>query len=329
MTAAVCFKCGALKMGAMLPCSRCSARPASDDELVLSVAMTDHHYSRSELERIGREVANGSVPALDPSFEKELRDGLREAKAMAPGLAAAASGPRSGVKRIPWWKFWQRKKRHLERPGLDIPELGLENVSMETCRELFRFTKRELVARSLEAKDHPWYRDCARRIREGVPYFTATAQDDERLVFEIHAAGRITRCVAYLEPDGWPEWWFIDELGKPVLGHDVGKENKAVRPPAPAYAGGQGGERLALGKPPAEQSCARPLAESGEAHLPIYDVSGEFLFWVNLEMMGPATCLRMMDNFQHPLGMVVLNEDGSPVLINSEGRVIVPARRIN
>jgi hypothetical protein len=42
MTTAVCFRCGKLKFGAFCPCE-CGAMPQTEDELAISLAMTDHY----------------------------------------------------------------------------------------------------------------------------------------------------------------------------------------------------------------------------------------------------------------------------------------------
>jgi len=44
MTTAICFKCGAMKFAAFTPCQTCGVTPSSDDDLVLSIAMTDHYH---------------------------------------------------------------------------------------------------------------------------------------------------------------------------------------------------------------------------------------------------------------------------------------------
>src|SRR5215831_4148 len=59
MTHAVCFKCGEMKFGAWVPCSACGARPASDREINLSMAMTDHYFDLETLEQMGAKIKQG------------------------------------------------------------------------------------------------------------------------------------------------------------------------------------------------------------------------------------------------------------------------------
>lgn len=89
MTTAVCFRCGAIKFGAILPCGSCGAKPGTEDELIRSVWMSDHHFSRAKLESIAAAVAAGQPPILDDETKARLVEGLRGAEAAAPSLSAA------------------------------------------------------------------------------------------------------------------------------------------------------------------------------------------------------------------------------------------------
>jgi hypothetical protein len=82
MTEAVCFRCGDLKRGAFSNCENCGARPQSDDDLMLSLAFTDHYFDHSRLEQIGRDIAAGKLPQLDQATKEKLRPAVLEAKRM-------------------------------------------------------------------------------------------------------------------------------------------------------------------------------------------------------------------------------------------------------
>ena len=82
MTEAVCFKCGALKWGAFTNCKNCGARPTSDDDLMLSLACTDHFFDHRKLEQIGRDIRAGQAPQLDPATRETLIPEIREAKVL-------------------------------------------------------------------------------------------------------------------------------------------------------------------------------------------------------------------------------------------------------
>src|ERR1700676_4348489 len=82
MTQAVCFNCGDIKWGAFSNCENCGARPKTDDELMLSLAFTDHYFDLAKLQKIGRDIGAGRPPQLDQSTKDKLRPAVREAKVM-------------------------------------------------------------------------------------------------------------------------------------------------------------------------------------------------------------------------------------------------------
>jgi hypothetical protein len=77
VTIAVCFRCGNLKFGAFCPCPDCSALPQNEDELVLSLAMTDHYFDRPTLERMGAAVKEGKPPHLSSETRENMLADLR------------------------------------------------------------------------------------------------------------------------------------------------------------------------------------------------------------------------------------------------------------
>jgi hypothetical protein len=78
MTQAVCFQCGAIKFGAFCPCPECDAAPKSEDDRVISLAMTDHYFDMDTLQQMGRSVRErGEPPNLDPETRKNLLETIR------------------------------------------------------------------------------------------------------------------------------------------------------------------------------------------------------------------------------------------------------------
>jgi hypothetical protein len=102
MTIAVCFRCGAIKFGAFVPCTECGADPKTEDDLALSLAMTDHYFDRDALEQMGRRVAEGHPPKLDPQTRQQLVESFRGTEVM--NLIQPDDPPPSP--RRPWWRFW-------------------------------------------------------------------------------------------------------------------------------------------------------------------------------------------------------------------------------
>jgi hypothetical protein len=58
MTVAVCFRCGERKVGAFGACGKCGVQPITDDDLVLSLAMTDHYFDRPTLAQMGDRISS-------------------------------------------------------------------------------------------------------------------------------------------------------------------------------------------------------------------------------------------------------------------------------
>jgi hypothetical protein len=83
MTMAVCFKCGVIKFGAFVPCPECAAFPQSEDDLALSLAMTDHYFDMPTLEQMGASVRDGKPPHLDPESHAQLVQQIRSSGMLA------------------------------------------------------------------------------------------------------------------------------------------------------------------------------------------------------------------------------------------------------
>jgi len=73
MTVAVCFKCGELKHGAFNPCRGCFAQPKLKDDLIISLAMSDHYLNKSSLTQIGSQIKmTGKPPGLNATDYERL-----------------------------------------------------------------------------------------------------------------------------------------------------------------------------------------------------------------------------------------------------------------
>jgi hypothetical protein len=59
MTLAICFACGAIKFGALCPCEKCKTIPKSEDEIAVSLLMSDHHMSVADLESLSQAMMGG------------------------------------------------------------------------------------------------------------------------------------------------------------------------------------------------------------------------------------------------------------------------------
>jgi hypothetical protein len=111
MTMAVCFKCGKLKSGAFLPCEACLAVPHDEEEIAISLAITDHYFDLPTLKQIGSSIADGNPPQLDEHTHAQMltlirgSDATRELTQAALPRLDGADRPKAKPVR-PWWKLW-------------------------------------------------------------------------------------------------------------------------------------------------------------------------------------------------------------------------------
>jgi len=79
MTEAVCYKCGARKFGAFVPCPECHVAPKTEDALVMSLALTDHYFDLDVLSEIAESIrADGEPPNLDADSREHLLKQIRD-----------------------------------------------------------------------------------------------------------------------------------------------------------------------------------------------------------------------------------------------------------
>ena len=103
MTLAICFKCGKSKFGAFNPCEGCQATPRSEDDFVLSLALSDHYFQKPALDQMGADIAAGKPLQLDPDTRRMLIGVLRET-GMFRGVAKAADVSTTTAPKKPWWR---------------------------------------------------------------------------------------------------------------------------------------------------------------------------------------------------------------------------------
>jgi hypothetical protein len=116
MTQAVCYRCGVIKFGAFVPCPDCGAMPDNEDDLALSLAMTDHYIDMPTLRRMGESIQGGVVPHLDPQTHAQLVDQIRSEGLLRQLQSLIGSVKKRGADLPPansaakpsgpWWKFW-------------------------------------------------------------------------------------------------------------------------------------------------------------------------------------------------------------------------------
>jgi hypothetical protein len=80
VTKAICFKCGAFKFGAFNQCFACYGEPLEDDEILISLVLTDHDLSEEELLFHQKRIQSGSKIVLNQDTKNALNPTLSEIK---------------------------------------------------------------------------------------------------------------------------------------------------------------------------------------------------------------------------------------------------------
>ena len=95
MTRAICFQCGSDKSGAFLACAGCGTTPRSTGELVLSLVLTDHLSSQSQLAHYGHELRNHLKLSVPADALTQAQDALKDPQLMAMLSIQSASSSSS------------------------------------------------------------------------------------------------------------------------------------------------------------------------------------------------------------------------------------------
>jgi hypothetical protein len=83
MTIAICFACGAIKFGALCPCKTCAATPKSEDEIAVSLLLTDRQIPLDDLQALSEAMVIGKVhPTPTEEALEAYRPAAREAQRM-------------------------------------------------------------------------------------------------------------------------------------------------------------------------------------------------------------------------------------------------------
>jgi len=79
-----------MKFGAFNSCPKCKATPSSEDDLAISLGLSDHYFDEPIMAQIGADVAAGKPTQLDPETRSNLIKMLRIAGTSAPFFRNAA-----------------------------------------------------------------------------------------------------------------------------------------------------------------------------------------------------------------------------------------------
>lgn len=89
MTQAICFHCGAEKLGAFTPCPACKSSPKDEEQLALSMALCDHFHSKRDLTVFAVDIRAHRKLVLAPGVLEQAREALKDKQLVAMlGLVA-------------------------------------------------------------------------------------------------------------------------------------------------------------------------------------------------------------------------------------------------
>ncbi|MCB0229609.1 MAG: hypothetical protein KDH90_10845, partial [Anaerolineae bacterium] len=96
MGIAICFKCGSDKSGALLACAGCGTTPRSNGELALSLILTDHFSSKTQLAHYSHELHNHLKLSVPSEALAQAQEALKDPQLMA--MLGAQSTPGASAK---------------------------------------------------------------------------------------------------------------------------------------------------------------------------------------------------------------------------------------
>ena len=83
MTAAVCFKCGSEKSGPLVACQSCRTTPEAPQELALSLVLSEHLSSKTQLAHYGHEIRNHLRLSVSEAILGQAREALKDPQLLA------------------------------------------------------------------------------------------------------------------------------------------------------------------------------------------------------------------------------------------------------
>lgn len=116
MTVAICYKCGEFKKYAFAPCPKCHTVPHTDEELMLSLVMSDHYFDRTILEQDSKAIKEGMVPAIDQETRKRLSNEIAEFRKKGTGIFNFQKRLAETLKKVPIQKTAEPEEKTSEPP---------------------------------------------------------------------------------------------------------------------------------------------------------------------------------------------------------------------
>ncbi len=83
MTVAICFKCGSEKSDALTQCGSCSATPREEDDLALSLVLSQHFSPKTQLEVLAHEVQSHLKLTVPEALLRQAHETLEDLQLLA------------------------------------------------------------------------------------------------------------------------------------------------------------------------------------------------------------------------------------------------------
>lgn len=83
MTDAICFKCGAEKVGPLTQCGSCKTTPRAESDLALSLALSEHLSPKKQLGVLAHEIRSHLKLSVSEHLLRQARDALKDPQLLA------------------------------------------------------------------------------------------------------------------------------------------------------------------------------------------------------------------------------------------------------
>jgi hypothetical protein len=101
VTIALCFNCGAKKLGSYNRCSACEMVPTTDDEFAWSLGFSDHYLAADVLDLTSRRMLAGAPrPPLPPNAEAKILPSARMNRRVLQAIRGKTGEPSEPQSRV-------------------------------------------------------------------------------------------------------------------------------------------------------------------------------------------------------------------------------------
>jgi hypothetical protein len=100
MTDAICFECGTKKSGALTQCGSCHVTPRDEGDLALSLVLSEHLSSKTQLEVLAREVRSHLKLTVPKSLLHQAHEALKDPQLLAMLGAGTQKGNSGSQARV-------------------------------------------------------------------------------------------------------------------------------------------------------------------------------------------------------------------------------------